>query len=223
MTGVEVDADLNRAKVYLSSYADEGYDRELLGALDDYRKPAQAEIGRSARLRKTPEVVFLLDPAVRAGARIDDILASLPETASAPTAEPEHDRGAADHVVDAAVGDDDDRPGCRRRARTGVGARGRGRVAMSGRSRRPDSGAVGCSLVDKPPGCTSHDVVDAARRVFGTRKVGHAGTLDPDATGVLVLGVGAGTKLLQFVTGADKNLHRHPPARGRDDDARREW
>lgn len=59
-------------------------------------------------------------------------------------------------------------------------------------------------VVDKPAGCTSHDVVDQIRRRFGTRKVGHAGTLDPDATGVLVLGLGRATKLLQFVTGADK-------------------
>jgi tRNA pseudouridine55 synthase len=59
-------------------------------------------------------------------------------------------------------------------------------------------------VVDKPSGCTSHDVVDQVRRKLGTRKVGHAGTLDPDATGVLVLGVGKGTKLLQFVTGTDK-------------------
>ncbi len=51
---------------------------------------------------------------------------------------------------------------------------------------------------------TSHDVVDRLRRSLGTRKVGHAGTLDPDATGVLVLGVGKATKLLQFVSGADK-------------------
>ncbi len=63
----------------------------------------------------------------------------------------------------------------------------------------------GCVVIDKPTGCTSHDVVDQVRRALGTRKVGHAGTLDPDATGVLVLGVGAGTKLLQFVTGADKS------------------
>lgn len=52
---------------------------------------------------------------------------------------------------------------------------------------------------------TSHDVVDSLRRSLGTRKVGHAGTLDPDATGVLVIGVGRATKLLQFVTGADKS------------------
>lgn len=69
---------------------------------------------------------------------------------------------------------------------------------------RNDSGVFGCCVVDKPAGCTSHDVVDMARKAFGTRRVGHAGTLDPDATGVLVLGVGKGTKLLQFVTGADK-------------------
>lgn len=67
-----------------------------------------------------------------------------------------------------------------------------------------DSGATGCVVVDKPAGVTSHDVVDMLRRSLGTRKVGHAGTLDPDATGVLVLGIGKGTKLLQFVTGADK-------------------
>jgi tRNA pseudouridine55 synthase len=59
-------------------------------------------------------------------------------------------------------------------------------------------------VIDKPTGCTSHDVVDQVRKALGTRKVGHAGTLDPDATGVLVLGVGIGTKLLEYTTGSDK-------------------
>ncbi len=77
-------------------------------------------------------------------------------------------------------------------------------MARRGRNRRPDSGVSGAVIIDKPTGCTSHDVVDQVRRALGTRKVGHAGTLDPDATGVLVLGVGLGTKLLQFTTGADK-------------------
>lgn len=72
------------------------------------------------------------------------------------------------------------------------------------RQSRPDSGVSGMVIVDKPAGMTSHDVVDRVRKALGTRKVGHAGTLDPDATGVLVLGVGQGTKLLQFVTGVDK-------------------
>jgi tRNA pseudouridine55 synthase len=63
----------------------------------------------------------------------------------------------------------------------------------------------GFAVVDKASGMTSHDVVAQARRRFGTRKVGHAGTLDPDATGVLILGVGRATRLLQFLTGMDKS------------------
>jgi tRNA pseudouridine55 synthase len=63
----------------------------------------------------------------------------------------------------------------------------------------------GLLVVDKPPDWTSHDVVARARRLCATRKVGHAGTLDPMATGVLVLGVGRGTKLLTFLVGAEKD------------------
>jgi tRNA pseudouridine55 synthase len=59
-------------------------------------------------------------------------------------------------------------------------------------------------LVDKPGGMTSHDVVARARRVLSVRKVGHAGTLDPMATGLLILGVGAATRLLGYVGGHDK-------------------
>ena len=65
----------------------------------------------------------------------------------------------------------------------------------------PPSGLV---VVDKPSGWTSHDVVGRVRRLAGTRKVGHAGTLDPMATGVLVLGVGRATRLLGHLQVADK-------------------
>ncbi|WP_144795460.1 tRNA pseudouridine(55) synthase TruB [Microbacterium paludicola] len=64
--------------------------------------------------------------------------------------------------------------------------------------------APGILLVDKPGGLTSHDVVARTRRALGTRKVGHAGTLDPMATGLLVIGVEAATRLLTYVVGADK-------------------
>jgi tRNA pseudouridine55 synthase len=57
----------------------------------------------------------------------------------------------------------------------------------------------GLLLVDKPQGATSHDVVDVVRRALGTRKVGHAGTLDPMATGLLLVGVGRATRLLRFL------------------------
>ena len=62
----------------------------------------------------------------------------------------------------------------------------------------------GLVLIDKPTGWTSHDVVAKVRKAVGTKKVGHAGTLDPLATGLLVLGIDSGTKLLTFLVGADK-------------------
>ena len=62
----------------------------------------------------------------------------------------------------------------------------------------------GILLVDKPAGMTSHDVVARTRRAFGTRKVGHAGTLDPMATGLLVIGIEGATRLLTYIVGADK-------------------
>src|SRR5438477_4862435 len=62
----------------------------------------------------------------------------------------------------------------------------------------------GLLVVDKPAGMTSHDVVAICRRILGERRVGHAGTLDPDATGVLVVGVGRTTRLLRFVEDARK-------------------
>jgi tRNA pseudouridine55 synthase len=64
--------------------------------------------------------------------------------------------------------------------------------------------AEGLLLVDKPRGVTSHDVVDVVRRRLGTRKVGHAGTLDPMATGLLLIGVGRATRLLRFLGGLPK-------------------
>lgn len=62
----------------------------------------------------------------------------------------------------------------------------------------------GLVLIDKPQGFTSHDVVAKMRGIAGTRRVGHAGTLDPMATGLLLLGINAGTKLLTFLVGDDK-------------------
>jgi tRNA pseudouridine55 synthase len=64
--------------------------------------------------------------------------------------------------------------------------------------------ASGIVLVDKPQGWTSHDVVARMRRLANTRKVGHAGTLDPMATGLLVIGIGSSTRLLTYIVGTDK-------------------
>lgn len=66
-------------------------------------------------------------------------------------------------------------------------------------ARRRPATVHGLLVVDKPVGCTSHDVVDRVRRVLGERRVGHSGTLDPDASGLLLVGVGQATRLLRFV------------------------
>lgn len=71
-------------------------------------------------------------------------------------------------------------------------------------SRTAEPTPTGLALVDKAAGWTSHDVVAKARGLLGTRKIGHSGTLDPDATGLLVLGVGRATRLLTHLTGLDK-------------------
>ena len=69
----------------------------------------------------------------------------------------------------------------------------------------PDAPLPGIVVVDKPAGMTSHDVVSRCRRIFGTRKVGHAGTLDPMATGVLVIGIERATKILGLITATEKS------------------
>ncbi|HWW53819.1 MAG TPA: tRNA pseudouridine(55) synthase TruB [Acidimicrobiales bacterium] len=63
----------------------------------------------------------------------------------------------------------------------------------------------GLVVVDKPAGWTSHDVVGRCRRIFGQRRVGHSGTLDPGATGVLLVGLGRVTRLLRFLTALSKS------------------
>ncbi|MGB8021266.1 MAG: tRNA pseudouridine(55) synthase TruB [Candidatus Nanopelagicales bacterium] len=84
-------------------------------------------------------------------------------------------------------------------------------VARPSECHRPTAPAAapaatdGIVVVDKPSGWTSHDVVARIRRLAGTRRVGHAGTLDPMATGVLVVGVGRATRLLGYLSGHDKS------------------
>lgn len=70
--------------------------------------------------------------------------------------------------------------------------------------RRPPT-VHGMTVIDKPAGVTSHDVVNQLRRHFGEKRIGHAGTLDPDATGVLVVAVGNATRLMRFLSGCDKS------------------
>jgi tRNA pseudouridine55 synthase len=77
-------------------------------------------------------------------------------------------------------------------------------VTPAGQGAPPTPGVSGLVAVDKEAGWTSHDVVARCRRIFGQRRVGHAGTLDPDATGVLLVGLGRVTRLLRFLTALPK-------------------
>jgi tRNA pseudouridine55 synthase len=79
-----------------------------------------------------------------------------------------------------------------------------GRAATERRPRRIDSGLDGILVVDKPVGPTSHDVVALVRRLAGTKRIGHGGTLDPFASGVLPLYLGLGTRVVEFHLGARK-------------------
>ena len=66
----------------------------------------------------------------------------------------------------------------------------------------PNSGVL---FIDKPANMTSHDLVNISRKIFNTKKIGHNGTLDPDATGVMVLCVGQATRLNEYLTADDKH------------------
>src|SRR5207249_1019946 len=93
----------------------------------------------------------------------------------------------------------------RTQARRRIRQRGRPRGDDRGRAPRARGRAlIGFVLVDKPAGPTSHDIVARVRKLLGVKRVGHAGTLDPTASGLLVVGVGAATRLLQYVQGLPK-------------------
>ncbi|MGL5172759.1 MAG: tRNA pseudouridine(55) synthase TruB, partial [Olsenella sp.] len=83
--------------------------------------------------------------------------------------------------------------------------------------RRGESGINALLGVDKPVGMTSHDVVNHVRRALGERRVGHAGTLDPAASGVMVVGVGQGTRLMGHLT-AERKSYRATVAFGSETD-----
>src|SRR5204862_2577272 len=95
------------------------------------------------------------------------------------------------------------RPPPRRRVHEPTRSRRDDRAARRGAPRRAGgpvtSAPEGVLPIDKPAGVTSHDVVTTVRRALGTRKVGHAGTLDPMATGLLIVGGGSATRLLRFL------------------------
>ena len=149
------------------------------------RRPSPARSG----MKRTPSCPFEADPAVGHGERVEDILRAFTPSEGAEDAGAAAGgavgqagtAGRADACAPSARAVCDRRRG--RRVTGGEGGPGRRRARARGVS--PVDGLL---VIDKPAGCTSHDVVARCRRIFGQSKVGHAGTLDPDATGVLLVG-----------------------------------
>ena len=199
ITGIDVDPELNRAIVFFDSLDGEDGDEAILEALGEHRIRLQSSIAKQIRAKKTPILDFRPDLVIRSAERIDAILRS--------------DRDRLE------------RRGGRRAgfrhptARTSPARRDRARSHLMAR-RRPAT-THGLAIVDKPAGVTSHDVVGMLRRRFGERQVGHGGTLDPDATGVLVVAVGMTTRLLRFVETNAEGVRRRSRARHGDEHARR--
>ena len=154
------------------------------------------EVGRQTGVRLTPTLEFIADAVPENARVIEDLLSE----ARGRDAELEQAKAGATYAGES-------RP-LPQAARGGVGRRGECAVRIHGRRTRPRAGVTsaphGILLVDKAPERTSHDVVARVRWLLGTKKVGHAGTLDPMATGLLVLGVGQGTRLLTYLVGLDK-------------------
>ena len=173
-----------------------GHERQL-------RRPGQSLRRRDLRLYRTPRAV----QAQPAGAQRPKIVAAGGDLDLVPAPKQQRGDRAADgaraenrhlHAWNPTVS-----PAPHRHADTlSVCQRTIPTAHPAGPSRRS-----GILLVDKPAGFTSHDVVARTRRLAGTRKVGHAGTLDPMATGLLILGLNSSTRLLTYLVGLDKEYY----------------
>ena len=167
--------------MFFDSLDGEDGDEAILEALGEHRIRLQSSIAKQIRAKKTPILDFRPDLVIRSAERIDAILRS--------------DRDRLEREQES--------PDVASTNRTTVDRPTTSREADLMARRRPAT-THGLAIVDKPAGVTSHDVVGMLRRRFGERQVGHGGTLDPDATGVLVVAVGMTTRLLRFVERTQK-------------------
>jgi tRNA pseudouridine55 synthase len=208
VTGVDVTRDLRHAKVFVSVLGEEAERTDTMAGLAGIASHLRGHIGRALRLRSAPELTFKYDQSVTHAARIETLLERVRQEREGGPDDAADDPRATVSLPDGAPTG----PDAAARAPRPTSRAGQGR-----RPRRPDAGRAGASrrapravsvsgllLVDKPAGVTSHDVVNAARRALGEKRIGHAGTLDPFATGLLVLLVGQATRLVPHVSGDPK-------------------
>ncbi len=200
VTDVEMSKDLRRATVFIGKLPD----RTRLLLEEEYRTEIQRRLASSVRMQHTPVLAFAADPAVLATQRLDMVLRRLAGSASEGLGEDLAGAPAEGTPGEDEPGGDAPAPGTRAPDAPSSDEPARRSysdgVVDSYRSPVVKGRSAGFVYVDKPAGWTSHDVVARVRRILGTRQVGHSGTLDPPATGLLVVGIGRATRLLRFFT-----------------------
>ncbi len=190
VTDVRVSGDSQHASVFYTVLGEEEQAAGSAAALESAKGLIRSEVGKQLGIRHVPTIEFIRDALPETARHLEVLLEQVrqADAAAAAASAGAVFAGEADPYRKPRVDDDEER-----RLR-------RPRVSR----RRPDGGPSGLVVVDKPGGMTSHDVVARVRRLVGTRRVGHAGTLDPMATGVLLLGVNKGTRLLGHLALAEK-------------------
>ncbi len=162
-------------------------------------------VGKQLGIRLTPSLEFIADAIPETAAHLEDLLQARPRSATRQVAARRGRRRPRRRRRPLQEGPRATTRTTTRATRSRRATRPRVPTPRSRVSSPAEPTPDGILVVDKPQGWTSHDVVARARRLCATRKVGHAGTLDPMATGVLVLGVGRATRLLTFLVGCDKD------------------
>ncbi len=180
VTEARLTNDLREATVYYTVLGTDAERADTAMALASATGVIRSEVGRQLGLRHTPSLEFVADVLPDTAQRIEELVTI------ARNADAELARSREGAVPPATPTPTASPPSTGRR---------RGRMT---------DGKDGLVIVDKPGGMTSHDVVARIRRLAGTRRVGHAGTLDPMATGVLVVGVEKATRLLGYLTLTEK-------------------
>ena len=205
ITDVRVTGDTQQATIFYTVLGEDTDLANTAAALESAKGLIRSEVAKQLGMRHAPSLTFVPDAIPEAARHLDEVLAQ----AKAWTRRSRRRRAGAAYAGEADPykkprEDDDDATTRTRRAATEESDR-----------------ASGLVVVDKPGGMTSHDVVARVRRLAGTRKVGHAGTLDPMATGVLVLGVEPRHPAARAPDADREGVRRHGAARRRDHDRRR--
>ena len=201
ITEVRVTNDLQIAKVYWTQLGREGHEqgerRRAQQALNQAKGRLRSLVGTKAGLRLTPQLEFVFDEVPGEAHEIETFS---PSRASVMKNSPRLVKPPSMRAKPI-------RTSIRKRMTTMISTMMTSKSKIGMMTKKPEHS--GLLVIDKPQGVTSHDVVAAVRGALHMKRVGHAGTLDPMATGVLVVGFGNATRLLNYIVDHNKNVRGH--------------